>query len=317
MFRRFYYIALMSGLQFHFCNHRKQHVGKFIIDLFETEDWTVFPTCFTVSKPGEVPSRSTLQYGFWSWGDHATHSFVQLVIEPDIMTYYFVNFTRELKEFIEASLKDYSGSRVAPVLLDYWILTQLLSSYRRGLGTQRLKLRQIEHDDDDSTVQNQARELHELCRTWHVMLKDFGDLKEHTRQLKAFGRGLNTTYRNTQPHRRDDVLEIIDSLAQFEDNCKFWASWAKTYLDRTNICINLSILGTNFFNFDGVVFTVSSLWWILPVTSIPLTLAVILFWYKWSKTRSEKTHVQFTEELPEKRAWDLPDPVRKMRKLMP
>lgn len=86
---------------------------------------------------------------------------------------------------------------------------------------------------------NQVKELHGLCRVLQVMLKDFADLKEHTGQLKTFARRLNTTYYSAQSDRRNAVLETIDSLAQFENSCTFWTNWARTYLDRTNICINL------------------------------------------------------------------------------
>ncbi|KAI0533116.1 hypothetical protein GGR58DRAFT_517173 [Xylaria digitata] len=291
----------MRGLQFHFrtCSDNSNLPAKFIVDLFQTVDWTVFPTGFTFSKLGESPSNSSK---FGSWGDRANHSFIQLVVGPDILPYYLVNLNGEMK-----------------------------NSYRQGLGVQRLTLRQIEHRDDGVAVRNQVRELHEL---------------------NSFGRRLDTTYHKTRSNRRDKVLEALNSLVQFENSYKFWASWARTYLDRTNICINLahhlenkemasqarresismfalaivtviflpstfSILGTNFFNFDGMAFTVSSLWWILPVASISLTLAVLLFWYQWSKARSDKTQVQLTGELPGKGAWALPDPVRQTRELMP
>jgi hypothetical protein len=71
------------------------------------------------------------------------------------------------------------------------------------------------------------------------MLKDFADLKEHTRQLRAFAKRLNTAVPNSQTNRSSAALEAIDSLVQFENACNFWANWARTYLDRTNICINL------------------------------------------------------------------------------
>ncbi|KAI1152499.1 hypothetical protein F4825DRAFT_418835 [Nemania diffusa] len=320
--------------------------AKFIIDLFQTEDWTVFPTSFAFSRAGLVPTRSTLQYGCWSWGDQATHSFIQLVVESDVMTYYFVNFNEGLKQIIERSLKDYTSSTVPPLFLDFQILTHLLTLYRRGVAAQRYRLRQIENQEDGSTVRNQVKELHDLCRCWHAMLKDFADLKEHTRQLKSFAKRLNTTHYTNKMDSRDAILQIVESLAQFENSCSFWASWARTYLDRTNICINLahqlenkeialqarresismftlaivtaiflpstfvaSILGTNFFNFDGTVFTVSSLWWILPATAIPLTLAVLILWYKWSKVRTDKTQGQPDRGLLEKRAGRLPNVV--------
>lgn len=86
---------------------------------------------------------------------------------------------------------------------------------------------------------NQVKELHGLCRVLQVMLKDFADLKEHTSQLKTFARRLNATYYSTQSDRRNAVLESIDLLGQFDNSCTFWTNWARTYLDRTNICINL------------------------------------------------------------------------------
>ncbi|KAI1131455.1 hypothetical protein F5Y10DRAFT_233689 [Nemania abortiva] len=327
--------------------------AKFIVDLYQTEDWTVFPTSFTFSRAREVPTRSILQYGYWPWGDQATHSFVQLVVEPNLTTYYFVNFNKELKQFIERSLKDYPGSRATPLFLDFRILTHLLTLYRRGLGAQRSKLRQIENQEDGSTVRNQVKELHDLCRRWHAMLKDFADLKEHSRQLKAFAERLNTTYYATQPDHREEMLETVESLVQFENGCNFWANWARTYLERTNICINLahqlenkeialqarresmsmftlaivtviflpstfvaSILGTNFFNFDGMVFAVSGLWWILPVISIPLTLVVLVLWYKWSKVRLDMMQGQPNKGLLDKRVWILPDVVRRLEELV-
>ncbi|KAI0517046.1 hypothetical protein F5B22DRAFT_144702 [Xylaria bambusicola] len=317
--------------------------AKFIIDLYQTEDWTVFPTTYNLSKAGEAPSRSSLQYGFWSWGDRATHSFVQVFIESNMTTYYFVNFNDGLKQFIETSLTDYRGSRIPPLCLDMWILSHLLNSYRKGLGAQRSILRKIEHHHGGSTVQSQVEELHALSRRWHSMLKDFRDLKEHTRQLRAFLKRWDAVYNRSRPNHRRESSETIESILQFDNDCKFWASWARTYLERTNICINLahhlenkelttqarresiamftlaivtviflpstfvaSILGTNFFNFDGTLFTVSRFWWIIPVTSVPLTLFVLLFWYKWSKSRSEKTVVPIGDGLPEHKVWALP-----------
>ncbi|KAK5625207.1 hypothetical protein RRF57_000923 [Xylaria bambusicola] len=316
--------------------------AKFIIDLFQTEDWTVFPTAYYFSKANETPSRSSLQYGFWSWGDRATHSFVQLVIELNTTTYYFINVNDGLKQFIETSLKDYRGSKIPPLCLDMWILTHLLNQYRQGLGAQREILRQIEHHHGGSTVQSQVEELHTLSRRWQSMLKDFRDLKEHTKHLKAFIKRQNAVYNRSRSNCSSETLETIESILWFENDCNFWASWAKTYLERTNICINLahhlenkelatqarresiamftlaivtviflpstfvaSILGTNFFNFNGTLFTVSRFWWIIPVTSVPLTLVVLLFWYKWSKSRSEKTGIPIGNGPPERKVWAL------------
>ncbi|KAI1111131.1 hypothetical protein F5Y14DRAFT_426352 [Nemania sp. NC0429] len=327
--------------------------AKFIIDLFDTEDWTLFPTSFTFSRVGEVPMESALQYGCWDWSEQATHSFVQLVVDSDTMTYYFVNFNRELKQFVERCLENLTGPRVAPLFLDVQILTHLLTSYRRGLAAQRSKLRQIESREDGPMDRDQVKELHGLCRVLQVMLKDFADLQEHTGQLKTFARRLNTTYYSASPDRRDEVLETIDLLAQFENSCTFWMNWARTYLDRTNICINLahqlqnkeialqarresismftlaivtviflpstfvaSILGTNFFNFDGTVFAVSSLWWILPVTSIPLTLVVLLLWYEWSKVRLDKRQGQPQGGPLERKRRAVPSALRQLRELM-
>ncbi|KAI1183650.1 hypothetical protein F5B17DRAFT_415326 [Nemania serpens] len=327
--------------------------AKFIIDLFQTEDWTLFPTSFTFSRVEEVPKKSALQYGCWLWSDQATHSFVQLVVDSDTMTYYFVNFNDELRRFVEKSLRNLTGPRVAPLFLDFQILTYLLASYRRGLGDQRSKLRQIESREDGPMDRNQVKELHGLCRVLQVMLKDFADLKEHTGQLKTFARRLNATYYSTQSDRRNAVLEAIDLLEQFENSCIFWTNWARTYLDRTNICINLahqlqnkeialqarresismftlaivtviflpstfvaSILGTNFFSFDGTVFAVSGLWWILPVTSIPLTLAVLLLWYEWSKIRLDTRQGQPEGGPSEKKGRAVPNALRRLRGLM-
>ncbi|KAJ8129020.1 hypothetical protein O1611_g4612 [Lasiodiplodia mahajangana] len=327
--------------------------AKFIVDLYQTEDWTVFPTSFALPRAREVTARSTLQYGCWPWGDQATHSFVQLVVEPDTMTYYFINFNEELKQLIERSLKDHPGPTATPLFLDLRILTHLLTLYRRGLEDQRYILRRIENQEDASTVRNQVRELHDLCRRWHAMLKDFADLKEHTKQLEAFAERLNTTYYAKQPDCRDAMLETVESLVQFENDCNFWANWARTYLERTNICINLahqlenkeialqarresismftlaivtvfflpstfvaSILGTNFFNFDGTVFAVSGLWWTLPVISIPLTLAVLFLWYKWSKVRSDMTEGQSSGGTREKKTRVLSDVIRRLGELV-
>ncbi|KAI1198932.1 hypothetical protein F5X97DRAFT_138939 [Nemania serpens] len=327
--------------------------AKFIIDLFQTEDWTLFPTNFTFSRIGEVPKKSALQYGCWSWIDQATHSFVQLVVDSDTMTYYFINFNRELREFVEKSLQNLTGPRVSPLFLDFQILTHLLNSYRRGLGAQRLKLRQIESREDGPMDRNQVKELHGLCRVLQVMLKDFADLKEHTSQLKTFARRLNATYYSTQSDRRNAVLESIDLLGQFDNSCTFWTNWARTYLDRTNICINLahqlqnkeialqarresismftlaivtviflpstfvaSILGTNFFSFDGTVFAVSGLWWILPATSIPLTLAVLLLWYEWSKVRLDERQGRPEGGPIEKKVRAVPNSLRRLMELM-
>ncbi|KAJ3576035.1 hypothetical protein NPX13_g3833 [Xylaria arbuscula] len=222
--------------------HQKSNLSaKFIIDVFQTEDWTVIPTSFHFSKLGEPPRKALLQYGFWSWGDRATHSFVQVVINPNVTTYYFINFKDDLKRFIETSLKDYQGSTVPPLFLDTSILTHVLNTYRQAIGTQRSILRQIEHHHGGAMVQTQVEELHSLSRTWHAMLKDFTDLKEHTKQLKAFlKRWKPTSYKNSRVTRRDRTSETIEAILQFETDSKFWASWATTYLERTNICINLA-----------------------------------------------------------------------------
>lgn len=60
------------------------------------------------------------------------------------------------------------------------------------------------------------------------MLKDFADIKEHIAQLRA---SHNTG--STNLHEQDDALR------QLEVSFEFWARWVRTYLERTNICINL------------------------------------------------------------------------------
>ncbi|KAI1254220.1 hypothetical protein MGN70_004616 [Eutypa lata] len=60
------------------------------------------------------------------------------------------------------------------------------------------------------------------------MLKDFADIKEHIAQLRA---SQNTG--STNLHEQDDALR------QLEVSFEFWARWVRTYLERTNICINL------------------------------------------------------------------------------
>ncbi|KAJ2990310.1 hypothetical protein NUW58_g3012 [Xylaria curta] len=215
---------------------------KFIIDVLQTEDWTVFLTNFTIPRAKtRIQSRQErLQYGFWAWGEHSTHSFAQLIIEPDVMTYYLVNINDELKDFIISSLTDSSESKIPPLLIDIRIMTHILNTYRRGLGVQKMVLRRIEKNEDSSAIRNQVEVLHELCKVWHVMLKDFADLRTHTKELKAFAKRLNMTYYSAQSDNREAILDTIDDLVQFENSCNFWASWARTYLYRTNICINLA-----------------------------------------------------------------------------
>ncbi|KAI8627242.1 hypothetical protein F5Y19DRAFT_443705 [Xylariaceae sp. FL1651] len=319
-------------------NQKGNLSARFIVDLYQAEDWTVFPSSLSFSKHTGLPNRLNLQYGFWNWDNHATHSFVQLVVEPNTQTYYLVNFSRDLKDSIERSLKFYSGSTAGSLFVDTVILNHLLGSYRGGLVTQRTILRRIEQREDGSAVQSQVKELHGLCTRWHTMLKDFTDLKEHMGQLKTFAKRINTMSSNHEAINHGELQIIDDSLAYLENCCNFWVSWARTYLERTNICINLahhlesqeialqarsegismftlaivtvvflpgtfvaSILSTTFFNFDGVAFTVSSLWWILPVITIPLTLIVLLLWYMWSRARLNKKRSQLGERLPERR----------------
>ncbi|KAI1171520.1 hypothetical protein F4777DRAFT_565078 [Nemania sp. FL0916] len=298
--------------------------AKFIMDLYQTEDWTVFPT----SSMAIIKDRrtiSSIQYGFWCWSERPTHSFVQLVVESDTITYYFVNVHDDVRNIIERSLLDNLRPSVPPLHLDLQILTHLLTLYRRGIGAQRTQLREIENHKNASTVRHQVQELHDLSRSWHAMLKDFSDLKEHTRQLGIFAGRLKSSF-GDEIIRRSTFTNSIELLLQFESNCDFWSNWSRTYLERTNICINLahqlenkeialqarresismftlavmtavflpstfvsSVLGSNFFNFDGHVFAVSGLWWTLPVASVPLTVAVLVAWYKWSQIRSHKT----------------------------
>ncbi|KAI8951254.1 hypothetical protein F4801DRAFT_545513, partial [Xylaria longipes] len=63
------------------------------------------------------------------------------------------------------------------------------------------------------------------------MLRDFSDLKEHTRQLKPLGKRLNTTYYSAKSTCRDAVLlATSNSLLQFGNSYNFFASRKRTYV---------------------------------------------------------------------------------------
>lgn len=99
------------------------------------------------------------------------------------------------------------------------------------------------------------------------MLQDFTDLKEHLAELR-------------RPRDREhsvvywggaDLDDQNDALRQVEVSLDFWARWVRTYLERTNICINL--VGDLF-----VLYT----WYIAPIHHATLTY-FYLYWYATSK----------------------------------
>lgn len=83
-----------------------------------------------------------LHYGFWIWGQGATHSFVELVIHENAATYFCVNFPIFLEERIRTVIKS-SPKGDDFLFVDFLIMDSIIASYRKGITTLRDKLRPI------------------------------------------------------------------------------------------------------------------------------------------------------------------------------
>ncbi|KAH8759853.1 hypothetical protein F5883DRAFT_647754 [Diaporthe sp. PMI_573] len=216
--------------------------ANFMADVYESPDWTVFPT---VSSTESKSSLVALQYGFWFWRDGSTHAFTQLVANAEGFTYFCINFPDELKRSIIEAAKGSSTEISKPLFLDTMVANGLLKSYRDAVESQRTTFLRIEKDQDRSCLDRRAEQLHKIAIKWHTIRKDLSDIEEHIVHLRDIAqRGvlLSTKANTTEGVSNTTILkspDAVDTMKALESTCKFWSRWVTTYLERTNIRINL------------------------------------------------------------------------------
>ncbi|KAK7923612.1 hypothetical protein PG985_007683 [Apiospora marii] len=206
------------------------------------------------------------------------------------------------------------------MFLNILILEFTLRSYQKGIREQRDRLRHIEQGNSKEDVKKQAETLHDLSVQWHCMLKDLEDIKQHIEALLSLQKRLDATSKEKSMspqavHEDDEARAATDDVYHLEAVRGFWARWANTYLERTNIRIQLiavqtqresmamftlalvtvlflpgtfvaSILSTSFFNYDGTAFKVSdNIAPVLVPSLIGATLLVLLSWFAWYQWR--------------------------------
>lgn len=92
-----------------------------------------------------------------------------------------------------------------------------------------------EKDQDQSCLDRRAEQLHKIAIKWHTIRKDLSDIQEHIIHLRRFAEG-QTARGNSDVLKSPDA---VDALKALESTCRFWSRWVTTYLERTNIRINL------------------------------------------------------------------------------
>lgn len=133
--------------------------ASFMTDVYESPDWTVFPTVSSTasnrSSIGTSPLTCifiliirwliiiALQYGFWFWRDNSTHTFSQLVANAERVTYFCINFPADLQASIIQVAKDSRPEICKPLFLDTMVADGLLKSYRHAIEDQRAALLRI------------------------------------------------------------------------------------------------------------------------------------------------------------------------------
>ncbi|KAK3361680.1 hypothetical protein B0T24DRAFT_642152 [Lasiosphaeria ovina] len=338
-----------NGLHVHFqpqvmellCKSAGMTLG-FLADIYECNDWTVFPTASSIHE-GTFPI-SAVQYGFWVWQKSSTHSFTQVFAGADSTTYFCVNFLDTLQDHICKTVESLESQANRPLFIDVLIAESVLASYRAAIADKRAVLLAIEKNQhnnktsDDASYEAQTTKLHHLAVAWHIFRKDLQDIVGHVRHLRSLAG--NSAAGPSQvglamPNSYFACSSADEALRRLEDCCLFWARWVDTYGDRTSIRINLmhnlvaqrdsqlnqkialqaqrdsvsmstlaavaavflpgtfvcSVLSTVFFSYDGVDtgLAVSPLWWILPVSAVPLTVLVLTLWFWWYRDRLSRT----------------------------
>lgn len=133
--------------------------ASFMTDVYESPDWTVFPTVSsTASNRSSIGMSSltclfiliimwliiiALQYGFWFWRDNSTHTFSQLVANAEGFTYFCINFPADLQASIIQVAKANRPEICKPLFLDTMVADGLLKSYRHAIEDQRAALLRI------------------------------------------------------------------------------------------------------------------------------------------------------------------------------
>ncbi|KAK8054834.1 hypothetical protein PG993_000061 [Apiospora rasikravindrae] len=315
--------------------------SRFVIDLCKGEHWTIIPTTLSsvsASSSNSIADSLVFQYGFYGWAEKASPSFVlQVITDQKTTSFYCLNFPEALTDLINRHVGSNPSLGQKPMFINILILDFALRSYQRGIRGQRDRLRHIPHLIDDATIQEQgnskedvkkqAETLHDLSVQWHCMLKDLEDIRQHIESMLALQKrveAMSKTKASPQVvHGDDDATTATDDLRNLEAVRGFWARWANTYLERTNIRIQLlhhlanqqiaiqtqresmamftlalvtvlflpgtfvaSILSTSFFNYDGTAYAVSdNIAPVLVPSLIGATLLILLSWFAWYQWR--------------------------------
>ncbi|KIN03010.1 hypothetical protein OIDMADRAFT_27483 [Oidiodendron maius Zn] len=211
--------------------------AKFLVDFYETHDWTVFPTSSVTHASN---STLALQYGFWVWRTESTHSFTQLITDSNTATYFCINIPPSLKDRIFDAVKSSPSLACMPFFIDMLILDDLLASYRVAITDQRASLRAVERDMDSSTIESRTKKLHVLAVKWHTILKDLADIQQHIQHLRSISTSkIPPRTDSTNPSSQPSDSSPGEVFQLMESTCLFWSRWVTAYLERTNIRINL------------------------------------------------------------------------------
>lgn len=102
---------------------------------------------------------------------------------------------------------------------------------------------------DSSTIESRTKKLHVLAVKWHTILKDLADIQQHIQHLRSISTskilprtGSANPVSQPSASSPDEVFQLMEST------CLFWSRWVTTYLERTNIRINLVNPRSEFYN---------------------------------------------------------------------
>ncbi|KAH8588422.1 hypothetical protein B0O99DRAFT_728327 [Bisporella sp. PMI_857] len=242
--------------------------AKFLVDFYETDDWTVFRTSSssTIPKPRQpqafdadyefdMPDFSVnnsnsstpviLQYGFWIWSNDSIPSFVQLIMNAGKSTYFFVNFPSTLQEYISITIEKRPSLIKELFFIESLIVIKVLASYHSAIASHRETLRGIEQKDIEEHSRNGDHNehivaLHKLAVKWHTILKDLTDIEKHLDHLLSTADRIaradsarSSGRANTYSH------SSFKTLRHHKSSCQIWSQCVRTYSERTNIRINL------------------------------------------------------------------------------
>lgn len=121
-------------------------------------------------------------------------------------------------------------------------LAQHLSGHSGGRANQR-RVAIKEKKESTASVEKQAEDLHNLSVKWHSMHRDLAYIQQHTDKLLVLQDKVETTMseKKCTPQARhvDGESTAADNVRHLEDVRRFLVCFVKSYIERTNIHIQL------------------------------------------------------------------------------